>query len=107
MPLDEFFEELAKTPRDWDNTYGYVRRMHSDTRICPILAVGAAKGLELPRTPGGNPSNDSAPTLGPELGLSPLEVRQIMATADGRVCMWRERLDRNRLLRACGLEEEL
>lgn len=104
MTDEQFFEELAKTPRDWYLQNGFIRRKHSKYNVCPILAVAANLGQELPthRFYPGVWSNVLAVKVGAKFGLSNKTSKQIMRAADNKGV---EVEVRKKLLAACGLEE--
>jgi len=89
MTLDEFFDQLAQTPRTWKVFDGQIRT-DSDPRFCPICEVA------------GDGRFYSAYTAAANLiGLPQSDAAYIAAAADG--CPNADPVLRRRLLSACGL----
>ena len=89
-PLDDFFEKLSQTPRDWEVTKaGHIRRMIGAATVdCPISAV----------TGDHNDFGNPIPAA-KRIGLSHGDAVQVFNAADGAGTY------RARLLEACGTEE--
>ena len=88
MTINDFIEQLKKTPREWKVQEDGGLRLH---QCCPITAVDG-RGL---------PATEYA-ECAMRLGLSQLEARWLVEAADN----WpREARLRSYLLAACGLEE--
>ena len=91
-PLDDFFEKLAQTPRDWEVVgSGRIRRLIGDgpNRVCPISAVT------------GNPEDfDNPLPAARRLGISHSDAYRVFDAAECPGNSYRARL-----LEACGIEE--
>ena len=90
-PVDDFFEKLSQTPRDWEVTkHGHIRRMIGvATTDCPISAVTGDHndfGSPVPAARG--------------IGMSHIDAYRVFEAAQNEHTIYRARL-----LEACGLEE--
>ena len=96
MTIDEFFEALEKTPRDWVRCLGVgaIRRSGAFARQCPITAVAGFGEREHFWMYGDCGYWVEAARV---LGLPIKDARKIVNAADKRGSL------RARLLAACGL----
>lgn len=111
MGIEEFLEELAKTPRDWYYRGNAIRRNYcggvmDDGDVCPILAVAAVMSEPIPCDNSGNPKNWVAVEVGARMNISRDDCLVIMTAAD-RSARYSNESDllRQKLMVACGLEE--
>lgn len=97
MSIEQFLEELRKTPRKW--SYRGNRLVFDGDDICPISAVGAM--LTEGQINSGNGSEAFDYSYAKKLGLSITNARKIIQAADnGRSSALREKL-----LEACGISD--
>ena len=89
-PVDDFFERLTGTPRDWEVMKdGRIRRLNGLTTDCPISAVT------------GDPKDFGFPIAAARgIGMDHKDARRVFEAADGLDTHYRARL-----LEACGIEE--
>ncbi len=101
MTIDEFFDELAKTPRTWVLRGDRIRCTFQGHLTCPVCRVAERPGF-------------MALTAGIDLGLDPCEAGDLPAIADHSLQTIDDRISipprraylrcmRERMLKACGL----
>lgn len=90
MTLDQFFEKLEQTPRDWYGSYSAIRRTDSNGWCgqCPVSSLG---GLPI----------GFAWTVAIDLGMDSADVERVIHAADNVIGCDQD--IRARLLKACGL----